>query len=611
MNRLLLGSLLGCMLFTGVTGCSGSDTTAPTVPVEPFQGRITLVDDGYPETRTGDEADTVEMEIFDAAGQLVYGPVQVPLAPEMVFDGVPDIQNGVVEIDYLRNSGFLLLRAQVTVVDGMGALTLINPDVQPVDPHETTWEIQNDGNGFNLTTDINGVDVEATRSRGIQGKENIPVRLKGVCYSPAPIQYKNVDAPSIGDLFWDTTPDADNWFALWGKGSVPYNRSVQGRDDLSKIRALGCNSIRVYCMISRQLFTYDPNANPAFQSGKVPSPPDKFQHFTHKEFLDRCWNNGNDPIYVLVGIPMPPEVLYRYGGASPELKAYWEFVLKETATDVGNHPAVLGFTLFNEIDENRSAWPEVNQNQPPTGGVQNADSDFYYGKLKEYSAMLKSIAPGKLVGWAAHDNQPFVFYGGTVPAGNPYFTQLKDIDFYGVNTYQSKTLEEPLLGNLPGRFGSLTGANKKPVIFTEFGWPGVGHRDENNLDSLYEDATTHSKAAAVITDMVTKAFANDLVLGIYYFEFQDEWWKQPPYESFKGDTKRAASWNGGPADPGMPNGYHDQEAFGLYSTALGSGRSSPEQSPVGPDNAPITPIDPLVPRDALIKALTDVYATIK
>lgn len=612
MNRLLLGSLLGCVLFTGLTGCSDSNnTSANQEPVEPVQGRITLVDNGQPATVTGDRADTIEVEIFDAAGQLVYGPIQQPLAPEVHFDGVPDIQNGLIEIDYLRNGGFLLLRAEVPIVNGVGLVTPLDHDEQPVDPHATSWEVQNDGAGFNLTTTIDGEDVDVTRNRGVQGKEDIPVRLKGVCYSPAPIQYKNVDAPSIGDLFWDTTPDADNWFALWGKGSLPYNRSLQGRDDLSKIRALGCNSLRVYCMLSRQLFVYDENANPAFQPGKVPSPPDAFQHFTHKEFLDKCWNNGKDPLYVLVGIPMPPEVLYRYGGATPELKAYWEFVLKETATDVGNHPAVIGFTLFNEIDENRSAWPEVNQSQPPTGGVQNADSDFYYGRLKEYSATIKSVAPGKLVGWAAHDNQPFVYYGSAVPTGNPYFTQLTDIDFYGVNTYQSKTLEEPLLGNLPGRFGSLTGANKKPVIFTEFGWPGVGHRNENDLDSLYEDATTHDKAAKVITDMVTKAFANDLVLGVYYFEFSDEWWKQPPYALFPGDPSRAATWNGGPADPGMPNGYHDQEAFGLYSTALGSGRTSPQQSPVGPDNAPVTPVDPLIPRDALIKALSDVYATIK
>lgn len=612
--QLLAASAILC----GGLACSNSDDSfvaTNTGNPPSLNGRLVLRDDGQPLHPGGDVADTVEVEIFDSTGLLVFGPAFTPLASEMVFENVPDIEAGKIEIDYLRNGGFLLYRAIVTAGPEGTNVTLEDPGEQPTDPNTTRWSFTPNGNGFDLTNQVGGAETALTRPLGnlraqSEANTSFNVKLKGVCYSPAPIQFKNVDAPAIGDLFWDSNLNVKNWFALWGNGPLPYDPKVQGRDDLGKIRDMGCNAIRTYCMLSRQLFVYDATKNPAFRPGEVPVPPNKFDHFTHKEFLDKCWNRGEKPIYVLVGIPLPSDILYRYGGASQDLKNYWDFVLEETVKDVGDHPAVIGFTLFNEIDENRSAWPGVVEGQPPSGGIQNEDSDFYYGQLKKYSDKIKSLAPTKLVGWAAHDNQPFVYYGANIPQGNPYFAQLTSIDFYGVNTYQSRELDETVLGTLPGRYGSLQGATRKPVILTEFGWPGVGHKDPANVDSLYETPQTRQAAAEVIKDMIPKAFGNDLVEGVFYFEFSDEWWKQPPYELFPGDTSRAAAWNGGPPDAGMPNGYHDQEAFGLYSTALGAGRTDPNQPPTA-NNRPVTPVDPYIPRTEMIDELKKAYANVQ
>jgi hypothetical protein len=119
--------------------------------------------------------------------------------------------------------------------------------------------------------------------------------------------------------------------------------------DMDKLRALGVNCIRVYSMLYKQIGEH----------GEVPTAADydKKSAFTHRKFLDLCWNNGVNPIYVIVGIPMN-ELLYRKDADPVVIKQityYWEHVLVDTAKDLGTHPAVLGFTVGNEVDAQRRA----------------------------------------------------------------------------------------------------------------------------------------------------------------------------------------------------------------------------------------------------------------
>jgi len=557
---------------------------------------VTVTEPG-PITRDGDVVDTVEMEGFDGGGNRVFGPFFVPFSTRMTFPA-PPAEVVTLEVDYLRNGGYALYRCPIQRGSD-GKFDLDDPVQHAIELHDTGHSIVVVDGDHQILTTHSGAQHGSIRQKGssVRPKAVPLTHLKGVCYSPAPINFRNIDAPSLGDLFWDSSADAFNWYALWGKGALG-ETGFNARDDLGKMRELGINCLRTYCMLSRQLYVIDEKGN--YKEGEIPDPPDKFHHFTHKQFLDLCWNNGHDPIYVLIGIPLPPDVLYKYGGGSPQVKAFWDFVLKETVTDTKDHPAVLGYTLFNEIDENVSAWPGVDQSAI-TGGEQNENSDYYYGKLKEYSKAIHDITGRedehrKLVGWAAHDNRPFVHYGSTVPAGQPYFTQLTDIDYYGVNTYQAKSLDSVVGDTLEGAYGKLTGASKKPLILTELGWPGVGHKD----NQLYEDETTRTKAAEVIASMIPKAFASKLVLGVMYFEYADEWWKQPP--------NNATEWNGGPRDDGMPNGFHDQEAFGLFSTKRAGTRKNTD-APYH-INAPVLPVDDYVERTELTKALKKAYADV-
>src|ERR1700693_1656000 len=101
--------------------------------------------------------------------------------------------------------------------------------------------------------------------------------IKGVCYSPCPINGSNGYGPNLGDWFWDSFSGQGygitGWNALWDR-------------DFPNLAAMGVNTIRIYNMMSRQLTS----------DGKYRQPWDSDHLFTHTNFLDACAKAG---LYVL------------------------------------------------------------------------------------------------------------------------------------------------------------------------------------------------------------------------------------------------------------------------------------------------------------------------
>jgi hypothetical protein len=395
-----------------------------------------------------------------------------------------------------------------------------------------------------------------------------PVKLKGACYSPCPINGSNKFAPAIGDWYWDSFSSSghriQNWDGLWKR-------------DLPNIRGLGMNTIRVYCMMSRQL-----NPDGTFPDLNDPSVP----VFTHKEFLDACWNGGVDPIYVLVGLPMPDTMFWlnKYNAAAPIEIAFWTATVKETVAQVSSHPAVMGFTVQNELDGANVTWPDTNNSNLPS-------VNFWWGQVETLAGWAKQSmgANKKLVGMAVHD-------APIIPGkAAKWMAQCPSVDYWGVNSYQTYTFQSVFGQSADGPgYAGLTGAALKAVIITEWGMPATGHVTPNPW-SIYEDATTRGNTAQFISRVVPTTWTQSLCLGLYYFEYCDERWNEP----LSGDN--IYDWCGGTPADGFPNKYWDQEGFGLFSTARGSGL--PNNAPIWGNNAPSLPFDIPTPREETIKAL--------
>ena len=397
-----------------------------------------------------------------------------------------------------------------------------------------------------------------SKTATLQGSRNAgppeATTIRGVCYSPAPINGSNEFGPALGDWYWDDFGPVTGWKALWQR-------------DLPRMRGL-VNAIRIYCSLSRQLNL----------DGTFPSPWNSGHLFTHQTFLDSCWNGGDqDPMYVLVGIPLPATMFWKtqYDSAPEALKTYWTNVLQETVAQLGQHPAVMGFTIQNEQD-----GADVCYGDPTLAA-------FWWGQVEKMAAIVKSAAPDKLVGMATHDDPQ-------IPArAASYMANCPHIDFWGINTYQTESFDSVFSG-----YAGLTGVALKPVILTEYGLPATGHRDPSNPETIYDDGSTREKTATVIGDMLSKAFQDSLGLGVYYFEFCDEWWNQP-------EAPNIYTWYGGPPNPGFPNGYWDNDGFGLHSVRRGG--SLPNDAPIWVNNGPNSPVDVHTERTELTTVVRQAY----
>ena len=574
------------LLITAAVGC-GSNSTNSTTSTSGSQAAFRVIEP-EPVFNAKGTVDTLEMEAFDSNGTRVAGPTEMPFSTITNFPALPASATRV-ELDYLRNGGFPLFRANLSVADNGVVRSQTsndgvvengvanNPSEKALLDPTTAWTVNNDGAGnFRLNLTLTDETGQVTTQPDF--------RIKGICYSPSPINVVGDGAPNIGDFFIDNVThtgndgrevvDFFNWFALWGSRTFLYTfegTNLYSRGDLDKMRKLGANSIRVYSFLSRH------QGNPANRS--EPQYPTDFAntyHHQHKDFLDQCYNNGKDPIYVMVGIPTPADIWYRslFNSNSDKVKLYLKN-LEEVVQDVGAHPAVIGFCLVNEINDGQNAYPGQNGVMPadqPDQAVTNADSEFYWGRMKAYSDQTKTNAPDKLVGAAFHDFREIAQYISAVPSPGPtYIEQLTNLDFAGVNTYQQGEYRDVFQRG----WLAIPPDKRKPLIWTELGFSATTRPNINDTETGFGDtAESRQKTADVLKVQFPNAHANEGVLGMYYFEYCDEWWKQTedsftapnPYDPNNTiQVRRADHWVGGPLDGGFPNGTHDQEGFGLFS----------------------------------------------
>ena len=407
------------------------------------------------------------------------------------------------------------------------------------------------------------------------------VSLKGICYSPCPLNGSNSNGPNIGDWFWDSFSGVTGWEALWNRDLPNIRAPTNG--DKSNSLSLYANTIRVYSTLSRQL-TVD---------GGVPSPWNSGHLFTHTSFLDKCWNGNKTPLFVLVDIPLPKMMFWKsdYDKAPLQEKTFWTNVFQETVIQVGSHPSVLGFVIQNEFDSGSVTYPDDK-------GSNLESVEFWWKQVENFASIVKKYAPHKLAGMAVHDDPNIPVKAASFMANCP------SVDYWGVNTYQPKSFHTTF-----NNYTLLHGPALKPVILTEHGFPSTTRSDPNKPEEIHSDLSSQENAANTLEKMIPKAFEEPLCLGVYVFEYCDEWWNQFGYKigSHSFQPPNIYTWYGGAPAASLPNHYWDQDGFGL--NAIQRGGTLPPSEPIwdASKNGPTTPIDVHTPRKPVIQAVQKIY----
>ncbi len=250
----------------------------------------------------------------------------------------------------------------------------------------------------------------------------------------------------------------------------------------------------------------------------------------HKAFLDACYNGGVDPIHVIVNLWIWEQTDWSDTAAVDALCT--QFAALEDW--LAGHPAVLAVALGNE----------VNLVTPAGKAAPNGATVAYWKAMERVAAAVKARNPARLVTVPTNDALAHVAVAEAHVPG---------IDFWSLQLYRGDGF-----GSFFADYGALS---TKPVVLTEFGmdaydhaagaeYPNNGYRAGQALGSLWQGIVA----------------ARAVCAGGCVFEYSDEWGKV--------GGAGTSAWThdaGGFAHPGFPDGWMDEEWWGLFAVSRAEG----------------------------------------
>lgn len=261
-----------------------------------------------------------------------------------------------------------------------------------------------------------------------------PFQVRGVGYSPFPI---------------GTRPGS---FSPW--------IAKQWQRDLPVLRALHCNAVRTW--------------------GEIDT----------TAFLDACWNNGQEPVYVIMGFWIDPDVDLRKESNRAAIRKRFTAYVKAYA----GHPAVLFWSLGSHNNLN-----------------------YRKGPIKDFYTLCNELAEiaWKIEGEAYH---PVAIVNGDInaPVGSigreKEFTtdaQLAFIDIWGTSYYSTQPMDAYI--------AEYRTRSAMPLWIAEIGMDAIDARtkqENQNLQAEWDLEKWRDIAAAA-----------NVCIGASLMEYCDEWWK--------------------------------------------------------------------------------------
>jgi len=370
--------------------------------------------------------------------------------------------------------------------------------------------------------------------------------VKGVAYSPVPAG-AGTGEPQVGDWFYSVPDTPNTWNQIWKR-------------DLPNMKAMGLNVLKTYF--------FWPKAPPtASQMPNWQSTVQGEEDRDHSDFLAAARKNG---LYVLIGVALDAGNIFSNPDPSKakNYKDYYKWVCKELAARYGDHPAVMGFVLGNEMNN-------------PTR-LQSSD---YWNINAEFVQEIRAGAPHKLVVQAMQNDTDLFTYNITEKKGKT--KSLLEVysglyDLWAVNVFDGNSFDTFL-----SRFKKQVAETDYilPMLFTEYGVPaGKNNNDNTKVVELPHKAKVVGTYLSSLYVSMTTSTALAYCCGGSYFEYCDEWWKG----NGAGNCDHTTPSNN--PSGAFPGGYWEPSWWGLYSIAPNSRHCSD-----GPWNNNATPPAPYPP----------------
>jgi hypothetical protein len=328
----------------------------------------------------------------------------------------------------------------------------------------STWEC--DGSAFYMFEFPSSQRTNVTISgRQILVNGN-PFIIKGVGYAPTPIGETPVVPPY--DYF---------------------TREIYERD-LPLLRAMSANTIR--------LWGWDNEKD-------------------HTDFLDVAYNNGSDPIYVIVGYWIDPNKDL----SDPDVREDIKNEFRNIVEKYKDHPAVLMWCIGNELNGD---WLSVNLSA-------------WYSLLDECAQIShdiegESFHPVTTANWDINDI-------------TDYDASLTHLDVWGANVYRGLSF-----GDL---FVDYANISSKPFWISEYGIDAFDNRSGDEYENI--GIPYQAIYAGNLWDEIETNSA--ICSGGTIMAYCDEWWKAGNPDSHD---------YGGYLTPTHPDGFSNEEWWGIMRT---------------------------------------------
>ena len=334
------------------------------------------------------------------------------------------------------------------------------------------------GNVFATTVMLNG------RQLFVDGA---PFTIKGVGYSPVPIGVDPETTPPYGDY-------------LTSDQSPIYDR------DLPLIRQMGANTIR--------LWGWNNSAD-------------------HTDFLDKAYNNGVNPIYVIVtfwmGHSLYPDI------SSPSARAQIKANFSAMVAAHKDHPVILMWSIGNELN---ASW-------------------MYEDRLADLFSLINEMAE------EAHQEEGISYHPVTTPLLDnnlintigTFDPSMTSLDVWGANVYRGQSF-----GTL---FDDYRPISSKPLLILEYGIDAYDHQHNDEYENI------GLPQQAIYAEALWKEIKenSDVCPGGTIMVYSDEWWKGK-YSTDPGcpDYDPALHSKCGYPTDSHPDGHSNEEWWGIMRT---------------------------------------------